>query len=129
MDPFATVAVTLHIVFWFFLLAVAAVFVAALIRGTIEDISDHKRIVAARSAQGYSPVGRKILVCAIMRLDRCGVSGIAHLTTSINPMIATTFSPRLSASGQSIDSKPRMPPIENSSVPVHLRHARPVMID
>jgi hypothetical protein len=74
-------------------------------------------------------VGRKIMIRAIMRLDRSGVSGIAYLTTSINPMIATTFSPRLSASGQSIDSKPRMPPIENSRVPVHLRHARPVTID
>ena len=76
-----------------------------------------------------SAVGRKILIRAIMRLDRSGVSEIAYLTTSINPMIVTTFSPRLSASGQSIDSKPRMPPIENSRVPVHLRHARPVTID
>ena len=55
MGPFATVAVGLQIVFWFFLLAVAAAFVTALIRGTIEDISDHKRISAARSAQGSSP--------------------------------------------------------------------------
>jgi hypothetical protein len=59
MDPFGTVAVALQIVFWFFLLAVAAVFVAALIRGTIEDISDHKRIVAARIAQGFSPPSRQ----------------------------------------------------------------------
>jgi hypothetical protein len=42
-------------VFWFFLLAVAAAFVTALIRGTIEDISDHKRISAARIAQRSSP--------------------------------------------------------------------------
>jgi hypothetical protein len=55
MGLFATVAVALHIVFWFFLLAVAAAFVTALIRGTIEDISDHKRISAARFAQGFSP--------------------------------------------------------------------------
>jgi hypothetical protein len=55
MGPFATVAVTLHIVFWIFLLAVAALFVTALIRGTIDDIRDHKRIVAARIAQGFSP--------------------------------------------------------------------------
>jgi hypothetical protein len=59
MDPFATIAVTLQIVFWFFLFAVAAVFVAALIRGTIEDISDRKRIVAARIAQGFSPPSRQ----------------------------------------------------------------------
>ncbi len=59
MDPFATIAVTLQIVFWFFLLAVSAAFVAALIRGTIEDISDHKRIVSARIAQGFSPPSRQ----------------------------------------------------------------------
>ena len=59
MDPFATVAVILQIVFWFFLLAVAAVFVTTLIRATIEDISDHKRIVAARIAQGFSPPSRQ----------------------------------------------------------------------
>jgi hypothetical protein len=59
MDPFATLAVALQIVFWFFLLAVAAVFVTALIRGAIEDISDHKRIMAARIAQGFSPPSRQ----------------------------------------------------------------------
>ena len=59
MDPFATVAVILQIVFWFFLLAVAAVFVTTLIRATIEDIRDHKRIVTARSAQGFSPPSRQ----------------------------------------------------------------------
>ena len=59
MDPFAMVAVALQIAFWFFLLAVAAVFVTALIRGTIEDISDHKRIVSARIAQGFSPPSRQ----------------------------------------------------------------------
>ena len=55
MGPFATVAVALQIVFWVFLLAVAAACVTALIRGTIEDISDHKRISAARIARGFSP--------------------------------------------------------------------------
>jgi hypothetical protein len=59
MDPLAMVAVILQIAFWFFLLAVAAVFVTTLIRATIEDISDHKRIVAARSAQGFSPPSRQ----------------------------------------------------------------------
>jgi hypothetical protein len=59
MDPFTTVEVSLQIVFWLFLLAVAAVFVTALIRGTLEDISDHKRIVAARIAQGFSPPSRQ----------------------------------------------------------------------
>jgi hypothetical protein len=59
MDPFATIAVALQFLFWFFLLAVAVAFVAALIRGTIEDISDHKRIVAARIAQGFSPPSRR----------------------------------------------------------------------
>ena len=59
MGPFATFAVALQIVFWFFLLAVAAVFVTTLIRATIEDISDHKRIVAARIAQGLSPPSRQ----------------------------------------------------------------------
>jgi hypothetical protein len=54
MGPFATAAVALQIAFWFFLLAVGAAFVAALIRGTIEDVRDHKRIVAARIAQGFA---------------------------------------------------------------------------
>ena len=53
MGPFATVAVALQIVFWFFLLAAAVAFVTALIRGAIEDIGDHKRILAARIAQGF----------------------------------------------------------------------------
>jgi hypothetical protein len=55
MGLFATVAVALQFAFWFFLLAVAAGLVTALVRGTIEDIRDHKRIVAARIAQGFSP--------------------------------------------------------------------------
>jgi len=55
MGPFATVAFALEVVFWFFLLAVAAVFVTALVRGTIEEMSDKKRIVAARLAQGLLP--------------------------------------------------------------------------
>jgi hypothetical protein len=54
MGPFATVAVALQIAFWLFLLAVATVFVAALIRGTWEAASDHKRILAARVTQGFS---------------------------------------------------------------------------
>jgi hypothetical protein len=53
MGPFAMVAVALQIIFWFSLLAVAAVFVAALIRGAFEAISDHKRILDARIAQGF----------------------------------------------------------------------------
>ncbi len=40
MGPFAMVAVALQIIFWFSLLAVAAVFVAALIRGVFEAITN-----------------------------------------------------------------------------------------
>jgi len=47
---FAAMAIVLEIAFWFVLLAVAAVFVTELIRGTVEDIRDHKRIAAARRA-------------------------------------------------------------------------------
>ena len=53
MGPFARVAVALQIIFWLLLLAVSAVFVAALIRGTFEAIGDHKRIMVARIAQGF----------------------------------------------------------------------------
>jgi hypothetical protein len=59
MDLFAMVAVGLQIVFWFFLVAGAAVFITALIRGTIEDIGDHKRIVSTRTAQGYTAPSRQ----------------------------------------------------------------------
>ena len=55
MGPFAMMAIALEIVFWLVLLAVATVFVTALIRGTIEDIRDHKRIAAARKAISALP--------------------------------------------------------------------------
>ena len=55
MTVFAIAAIVLEVIFWLALLSVAAVFVAALIRGTIEDIRDHKRIVAARIARGILP--------------------------------------------------------------------------
>ena len=53
MGPFAMVAVALQVIFWFFLVAVAAVFVAALIRSIFNAISDHKRILVTRIAQGF----------------------------------------------------------------------------
>ena len=52
---FATAAIVLEVVFWIVMLSVAVGFVAALISGTIEDIRDHKRIVAARTARGILP--------------------------------------------------------------------------
>ena len=55
MSPFAMVLFVLNAVFWLFLIAVAVVFVSALIRGTIEDIRDHHRIVATRIALSALP--------------------------------------------------------------------------
>ena len=52
---FATAAIVLEVIFWLAMLSVAVGFVAALIRGAIEDIRDHKRIVAARTARGILP--------------------------------------------------------------------------
>ena len=55
MSPVAMVLFVLNAVFWLFLIAVAVVFVSALIRGTIEDIRDHHRIVATRIALSALP--------------------------------------------------------------------------
>ena len=52
---FATAAIVLEVIFWVAMLSVAVGFVAALVRGTIDDIRDHKRIVAARIARGILP--------------------------------------------------------------------------
>jgi hypothetical protein len=55
MSLFATVTIVLEIAFWVALLSVMSAFVGALAKGAIEDIRDHKRIVAARNARGISP--------------------------------------------------------------------------
>jgi len=55
MSPFATALLVLDAIFWLFLITVAVVFVSALIRGTIEDIRDHHRIVATRTALSALP--------------------------------------------------------------------------
>jgi hypothetical protein len=55
MSLFATVTIVLEVVFWVALLSVMFAFVAALAKGAIEDIRDHKRIVAARNARGIAP--------------------------------------------------------------------------
>jgi hypothetical protein len=44
-----------EVICWVAVISVAVVFVAALVRGTIEDIRDHRRIAAARIARGTSP--------------------------------------------------------------------------
>jgi hypothetical protein len=59
MSLLATAAIVLEVIFWVALLSVAVGFVAALVQGTIEDIRDHKRIVAARIALGSSPPTRQ----------------------------------------------------------------------
>jgi hypothetical protein len=56
MGPFATATIILEAIFWIGLLSVAGVFLAALIKGTIEDISDHRRILAARLASAAPPL-------------------------------------------------------------------------
>jgi hypothetical protein len=55
MSLFATAAAVLEVIFWVALLSVAAAFVAALVKGAIEDIRDHRRIVASRIARGLLP--------------------------------------------------------------------------
>ena len=55
MTILATAIAALDVVFWIALILVAVVLVSALARGTIEDIKDHRRIVAARIARGISP--------------------------------------------------------------------------
>jgi hypothetical protein len=54
MGPFATAAMVLEAIFWIALLSVAGIFLAELIKGTIEDISDHRRILAARTRHDSS---------------------------------------------------------------------------
>jgi hypothetical protein len=44
-----------EVICWAAVISVAVVLVAALVRGTIEDIRDHRRIVVARIARGISP--------------------------------------------------------------------------
>lgn len=55
MGPFAMAAIVLEVIFWVALLAVAGGFLVALIKGSIEDIRDHRRIVAARTATAAPP--------------------------------------------------------------------------
>jgi hypothetical protein len=55
MNLFATAAVVLEVIFWVALLSVAAAFVAALVKGAVEDMREHKRIVASRIARGILP--------------------------------------------------------------------------
>ena len=56
MGPFATAAIILEATFWIALLSVASVFLAALVKGTIEDISDHRRILTTRLASAAPPL-------------------------------------------------------------------------
>jgi len=56
MGPFATLAIVLEAVFWIALLSVAGIFLAALIKGTIKDISDHRRILSAMLASTALPL-------------------------------------------------------------------------
>ena len=55
MGALAAVLFVLDVLFWVFLITVAGIFVGALVRGTIEDIRDHKRIVATRLALAAAP--------------------------------------------------------------------------
>jgi hypothetical protein len=55
MNLFATAEIILEVIFWVALLSVAAAFVAALVKGAIEDVRDHRRIVASRIARGILP--------------------------------------------------------------------------
>lgn len=57
MGPFAMMAVVLEVIFWAALLSVAAVFLGALAKGMIEDIRDHRRIVAAKAAHSRPTAG------------------------------------------------------------------------
>ena len=55
MSFFATATIVLEVIFWVALLSVISAFIGALAKGTIEDIRDHKRIVASRIARGIAP--------------------------------------------------------------------------
>ena len=54
MELFATAVAVFEAIVWIVSILVAVVFIAALARGTIEDIRDHRRIVAGRVASGLS---------------------------------------------------------------------------
>jgi hypothetical protein len=48
MGSFATTAMLLEAMFWIILISVFGIFVAALFKGLLEDIRDHRRISARR---------------------------------------------------------------------------------
>ena len=55
MELLRTAIAVFEAICWAAVISVAFVFVAALVRGTIENIGDHRRIVATRIARGISP--------------------------------------------------------------------------
>ena len=55
MSFFATATIVLEVIFWVALLSVISAFIGALAKGMIEDIRDHRRIVASRIAREISP--------------------------------------------------------------------------
>jgi len=55
MELLATAIAALDLIFWTVGILVMFIFLAALVQGTIEDIRDHRRRVAARSASRLSP--------------------------------------------------------------------------
>ena len=55
MELLRTAIAVFEVICWVAVISVGVVLVAALVRGTMEDIRDHRRIVAARIARRIAP--------------------------------------------------------------------------
>lgn len=93
MGPFAMMAVVLEVIFWMALLSVAAIFLGALAKGMIEDIRDHRRIVAARAALGRPPDGTAASVET--RHITSGPDGCAYASIAADAPLSSGIAQRL----------------------------------